>query len=210
VRQFRRAVRYTRGQPGILVGVLVAVLVGALGNPVFQFTVVFAADEFHVGPLGLSMLNVALGVGAVLAAPLVSGWDHLLTRATLVRWSLLVYGLSLVAFAVAPVYLVGLLVLVVVGGGFLTVISASNTAVQVIVADHVRGRVMALRIMAFTGAYPVGALVQGWIADQVGPRYTVAGAGVILVGAALWLASRPSLLRRLDDDHDAAPGEAGA
>lgn len=207
LRQFRRALRYTRRQPGILIGILVAVLVGALGNPVFQFTVIFAAEVYDVGPLGLSLLNVSLGLGAVLAAPLVSGWD--VTRATLVRWGLLVYGGAVVAFAVAPVYVVGLLALVVVGGGFLVVISATNTSVQVIVADHMRGRVMALRIMAFTGAYPIGALIQGSISEVIGARVTVAAAGTILVGAGLVLATRPALLGRLDDPHDEAVGAGG-
>ena len=207
LRQFRRAMAYTRRQPGILIGIVVAILVGGLGNPVFQFTVVFAAEVYDVGPLGLSLLNVSLGLGAVLAAPLVSGWD--VSRADLVRWGLLVYGGAIVAFAVAPVYVVGLLALVVVGGGFLVVISSTNTSVQVIVADHMRGRVMALRIMAFTGAYPLGALLQGSLSDLIGARPTVAGAGTILVAAAVVLALRPRLLHRLDDPHDEAIGAGG-
>lgn len=210
LRQFRRAMRYTRCQPGILVGIVVAVLVAALGNPVFQFTVVFAAEVFRVGPLGLSLLNVALGLGAVLAAPIVSGWDSVLSRAALTRWALLAYAVALVGFAVAPSYVLGLIALVFVGGGFLAVISATNTSVQVIVADHMRGRVMALRVMAFTGAYPVGALVQGAVADVVGPRATVAGAGVLLLAAGLWLGAKPVLLASLDDPHDEVVGADGA
>ena len=201
--QFGRAVRYTRTQPGILVGMVVAVLVGALGNPIQQFTVIFAEDVFEVDELGLGFLNVALGLGAVVAAPLVSGWDEVVTRAGVVRVALPVYGLAVVGFAVAPVYWVALLALVVVGAGFLAVISTTNTAVQVIVADHIRGRVMAFRIMAFTGAYPLGALAQGAVADAIGPRPTVAAAGLMLVAAAGYLVLlRPSLLRRLDDPHD--------
>ncbi len=208
LRQFRRAVRYSRSQPGILVGIVVAVLVGALGNPIFQFTVIFSAEVFHVGALQLSLLNVALGVGAVGAAPLISGWD--LTRADLVRWGLLVYGGAILAFGIAPDYVFGLLASLVVGGGFLIVISATNTSVQVIVADHMRGRVMAFRIMAFTGAYPIGALIQGWLSDVIGPRTTVAGAGALLVAAGVVLAMRPALLHRLDDPHDDAVGVGGA
>jgi len=129
--------------------------------------------------------------------------------ADLVRYGLLAYGLAIVAFAAAPVYLVGLLALVVVGGGFLVVISATNTSVQVIVADHMRGRVMALRIMAFTGAYPVGALVQGSLSDVIGPRTTVAGAGGVLVAAGVWMWTGPAVLHRLDDAHDESSGAEG-
>jgi MFS family permease len=209
LRQFGRAVRYTRTQPGIVIGMVVAVLVGALGNPVQQFTVVFAADEFRVGPLGLAFLNVSIGAGAVLGFFLVSGWDNVMTKATLVRWSLLAYGGAVVGFAVAPGYVFGLLALLVVGGAFLAVISTTNTAVQTIVADHIRGRVMAFRIMAFTGAYPLGAFLQGWVADHVGARPTVAAAGTILLAAGVWLAAHPALLSRLDDPHDESPPVGG-
>ncbi|OLT15479.1 hypothetical protein BJF78_02040 [Pseudonocardia sp. CNS-139] len=208
LRQFGRALRYVRGQPGIVAGVVVAVLVAFLGNPIFQFTVVFAAEVFVVGPIGLSLLNVALGVGAVLAAPVVSGWDSVVSRAAVVRWSLLCYGVALVVFATSPGYAVGVVALVVMGGGFLAVISTVNTAVQTIVADHLRGRVIALRTVAFTGAYPFGALVQGWLSDAFGPRVTVAGAGLVLLACGAWLGWRSGLLARLDDPHDdRAPGE---
>ena len=209
LRQFRRALAYSRNQPGIVVGIVVAILVAGLGNPVFQFTVVFAGEVYEVGPVGLSLLNVSLGLGAVVAAPLVAGWDAVLSRATLVRWGLLVYGGAVIAFGASTAYLVGLLSLIVIGGAFLVVISATNTSVQLIVADHMRGRVMAVRIMAFTGAYPIGALIQGWISDQIGPRLTVAGAGGILLLAGVWLGTKPALLRRLDDDHDESTGADG-
>jgi predicted MFS family arabinose efflux permease len=97
---------------------------------------------------------------------------------------------------------------VAVGGSFLVVISVTNTAVQVIVADRMRGRVIALRIMAFTGAYPLGALAQAAISDVIGPRWTVAGAGALLVGAALFLRAR-NRLDHLDDPHDESDNADG-
>ncbi len=205
--QFGRAVRYTRTQPGIIVGMMAAVLVGFLGNPIQQFTVILAKDEFMVDELGLGLLNVALGLGAVIAAPLISGWDNLLSRSTIVRIALPIYGASVVTVGLAPSFPVALGALVVVGAGFLAVIATTNTAVQVIVADHMRGRVMAFRIMAFTGAYPLGALVQGALADRIGTRPTVALAGSLMAGVGLYLALvRPSLLARLDDPHDETIG----
>lgn len=210
LRQFRRAVAYTRTQPGIRVGILVAVLAGALGNPIFQFTIVFASEIYEVGPIGLSMLNVSLGIGAILVAPVVSGWDHVLSRGTVVRWALLAYAVSIVAFALSPTYAAGIVALICVGASFLAVISSTNSAVQIIVADHMRGRVLGLRTVAFTASFPVGALIQGWLSDVIGPRLTVAGAGIILGVVALGLCIRPALLGRLDDPHDDASAPADA
>ncbi|MCB0990165.1 MAG: MFS transporter [Acidimicrobiales bacterium] len=199
---FAEAIRYSRTQPGILIGMAIAVLVASLGNPVQQFTVVFAVSEFDVGALGLAMLNVTLGIGAVAAFFAVSGWDDRLSRATMTRWSMLVYALAIISFAVSPNFETALVSLMFVGGGFLAVISISNTSLQIIVADHIRGRVMALRIMAFSGSYPLGALIQGWVADRIGVRMTVGGAGTILLLFTLVVTRNANWLPRLDDPHD--------
>lgn len=208
LRRFGEAVRYTRRQPGIRMGILIGVLVGFLGNPVQQFTVVFAVDEFNVGPVGLALLNVTLGLGAVLAFFAVSGWDRTIGPAAMTRGFLIIYATSIVVFAVSPAFALALVVLVFTGGGYLAVVSLSNTSIQVIVADHLRGRVMALRIMAFTGSYPLGALVQGWAAELVGVRATVCVAGSVLLVSGVALA-RGRAWKHLDDPHDDAPPEPG-
>jgi predicted MFS family arabinose efflux permease len=145
-------------------------------------------------------------VGALLAAPIVSGGRRL-TRAGTVRYGLYLYGLAVVGFGTAPTFGIALLALMLVGGCFLAVISAVNTALQMIVADHVRGRVMGLRVMVFTGTTPIGALLQGFAADHLGPRLTVTTAGGLLVLAAALLSRGHGRLRldRLDDPHDESP-----
>lgn len=203
-RQFTEAVRYIRGRPGILVSLLVSVLIGVLGNPVFQLTVVFAESVFHTGAVGLGLLNAALGVGAVLAAPLVSGGFRGLSLSRTVRWGLVVYGMALMAFALAPGYPFALFSLVVVGGCFLAVVSGVNTSVQLMVADRLRGRVMACRIMVTTASFPVGGLLQGHLTDLLGPRAALCGVGAVMLLSALLLVRGFGRLRldRLDDPHD--------
>ncbi|GAA2741581.1 MFS transporter [Terrabacter aerolatus] len=203
-RQFATSVRYIRGQPGIQMGLLVAIAVGLLVNPIFQFTVVFAGSVFHVGPWTLGLLNAALGVGALVAAPMLAGWSHILSRSMLTRLGLIGQALGLTGFALSPSPGWAATALVVVGWALLLTISATNTAVQIIVADHLRGRVLAVRIMAYTGCFPVGGLVQGALADALGPRATVLGAGLLLLVLALVLSSwrGPLRLQRLDDLHD--------
>lgn len=202
MREFARALRYIRTQPGIVVAIVVAFLVGLLGNPITQFTVVYAADVYHVGDLAYGFLAAGMGIGAALAAPLISGWDAVLSRATIVRYGLPGYGLACALFGVSGTFAVGFLGLVLAGAGFLAVISATNTTVQVVVADRVRGRVLAARVMSVTLAFALGGLFQGALADRFGPRPTVAGAGLVLAAAGVYLAWRPALLARLDDPPD--------
>lgn len=205
--QFGAALRYTVSQPGIVAGIAVAIAVGMLGNPVFQFTIVFAEDVYDVGPLGLGLLNGALGLGVILAAPLASGWSSVVSRSTLTTWGLGAQGAGILLFALSTTYVIGLVALVVVGGAFLVCIASSNTAVQTIVADYTRGRVLAIRLMAYTGAYPLGALIQGWASDSIGPRVTVSCAGGLMLGIALWCFVAPAAIRRLDDPHDESTGD---
>ncbi len=213
LRQFADAVRYASKRPGIMIGILMSLLIAFLGNPIVQFAVVFAESVYKVGKLEYGLLAAAMGVGALASAPLVSGWDTVIARATVVRWSLPLYGLAVTLFGVSGHFALGFIALVLAGAGFLAVISATNTAVQIIVADSMRGRVLACRVMSFTLAYSVGGLVQGWMAEWVGPRITVGTAGALLLAAGLFLAfGRPGLLDHLDDppDRDETDHELGA
>lgn len=199
---FIDAVAYLSKRSGIGVGILCAMLVAFFGNPVTQFTVVFADDVYGAGPRVLGALAAGVGLGAIAAAPSLSIWSDRIPRAKLVGWALPVYALAVIAFGMAPNWPLGLLALLVIGGAFLIVISTTNTAVQMIVADHMRGRVMSVRVMGFTLAFPLGSLLQGALADAWGPQVTVVVFGSILLAAALGLRMHPTLLGRLDAEDD--------
>lgn len=199
---FRSALGYMRRRTGILVSVICAVLVAFFGNPIAQFTVVFADQVYNAGPRVLGVLAAAIGTGAVLIAPLLSSWDNKIPRSTAVRIGLPAYATAVIGFGLAPNWPLGLLALLAVGAGFLAVIATTNTAVQLIVADEMRGRVMSARVMSFTLAFPIGSLAQGYLADLIGPQVTVVGSGLCLLIVALYLASKPSILRTLDNADD--------
>ncbi len=199
---FRSAVGYIRQRTGILVSVGCAVLVAFFGNPITQFTVVFADQVYHAGPRVVGVLASAVGIGAVMIAPALSSWDTRVRRSTVVRWGLPIYGLAVIAFGLAPTWPLGLAALLMVGAGFLAVIATTNTAVQLIVADHMRGRVMSARVMSFTVAFPLGALAQGALADVWGPQATVVVSGACLFGFAVVLATRSADLANLDREDD--------
>lgn len=206
VREFAAAARYTRAQPNLVVVIIVTMLVALLGNPVFAFTVVFAGEVYAVGPLALGMLNVAFGIGAILAVPLVTGWPRQVSLSRTVVGGLVTMGAMLVVFGAVPVYAVGVVSLVFVGGAFLAIISGVNTSLQLRVDPRYRGRVMALRMMVFTLGTAVGSFLQGVAAELFGAQLTMIGVGMILLAATalLALASGPRRLSALDASTGAA------
>lgn len=199
---FTEAVRYVRGQPGILMGIGVAAIVAFLGFPVVTFVVVFAEQVYGVGPTGLGILSALLGLGAILGVPIVSGMFGDLERARIVRFALPLYGAAIALFGSSTHPLQGAVGLLAAGMCFMSIVATSNTAVQSIVADRIRGRVMALRIMSFTASYPTGALIQTRLSDALSPRIVVTCAGLSIVVLGLLLGTQPRLLTRLDDPPD--------
>jgi MFS family permease len=187
--QFVEGWRYVRASREILLCMALVVLVAGLGMPVAQLMPVYAADVFHVGKQGYGLLASALGIGGIIATPIIGGWGSVVRRSRLVVASLMLYGLVLVGFAQSPAMGVAIACIGVAGACFLAVISTLNTTVQLLVDERLRGRIMAIYVMAFTAAYPIGALVQGWVADQVGVRATTTAAAGILLAVTVWVRS---------------------
>ncbi len=212
IKGFVSAIGYIRQRTGVMVSVLCAMLVAFFGNPVTQFTVVFTDQVYFAGPRVLGVLAAAVGIGAVMVAPALSSWDTLVPRSSVVRFGLPVYALAVISFGLAPNWPLGLVALLVVGAGFLAVIATTNTSIQLIVADEMRGRVMSARVMGFTLAFPLGSLLQGVLADMWGPQATVVAAGSCLLIVAIFLASKPAVLAELDrvDDTPDRPGPGAA
>jgi predicted MFS family arabinose efflux permease len=189
--------RYVRASREILLCMALVVLVAGLGMPVAQLMPVYAADVFHVGKTGYGWLASALGIGGIVATPLVGGWGSAVRRSRLVLVALVLYGLVLIAFAQSPTIALAIACTAVAGACFLAVISTLNTTVQLLVDERLRGRIMAIYVMAFTAAYPLGSLVQGAVADHLGAPATTTIAAGILVAATVWVRST-SAFERLD------------
>lgn len=196
--EFRDGFRYTRAHPGLTLAVVLAAVAGLLGAPVVQFTPVFARDVFEVGEAAYGLLMASFGAGAVAGAVLLGAYGDDVRRSRLAAGGLFAFAAGAVGLGVAPAYAAGLLALLAMGAAHLVLASALNTSIQIIVREEMRGRVIAIFMMAFTGGFPVGALLQGRVADAVGVEATVAGAGVLLMATCAWLVTRRDLMAGLD------------
>jgi MFS family permease len=109
---------------------------------------------------------------------------------------LVVFSLSLGAFALSTNYALSLVLLAIVGAGGIVYFNASNTLVQLAADDRHRGRVMSLYTFMHQGTATAGSLILGVIATQHDtPAALLTGAVVCLVTAtihtALGRARRP-------------------
>jgi len=104
---------------------------------------------------------------------------------------------GLAAFSFSRSLILSLVLLTVVGAGMMVTMASTNTIVQTIVKEELRGRVMAFYTMAFLGTAPLGSLLAGAIAQRIGPTTTILARGVGCIAAAGWFASRLPVLREI-------------
>lgn len=152
---------------------------------------VFADRILHRGAHGLGMLMGASGVGALLGALTLAMRRGVKGLGHTVGYAAAAFGVSLILFAMSKIFWLSVLLLVPVGYGVMLQMSGSNTLIQSMVPDKLRGRAMAVYTMMFMGMAPLGSLLAGGLADRVGAPWTVAIGGV----GAIWGAAR--FLRKL-------------
>jgi len=178
---------FARRNRGVWALILMTAVFSIFG---FQFTVllpVFARDVLAVGPGGLGVMSAAVGIGAVFSALMVAAAGVRIARGALVRWSGPAFGLSVALFALARWYPLVLLLLAL--GGFFMVANnaATNTLLQGMVPDSLRGRVMSLWTFVFVGFAPIGSFQVGWLGEYVGAPVAVALGGLLSALAAWWM-----------------------
>lgn len=195
---FRLGLAYVRQHPGLQLAVFTCGIVMFLGGPVIQLAPVFARDTFGVDERAYGFLAAALGIGATAGSVVISAYGDGVRRSRLIVASIVVYGVAVLGMALTPSYAGGLAAMAIIGVGYLAVASVLNTSIQLAVDDRFRGRVLALYVMVFTGAYPLGSLLQGIATDHFGVRVVVGTAGVVMLGYAAVLASRPDVVAVFD------------
>jgi MFS family permease len=121
------------------------------------------------------------------------------------------FGLCLIAFAASRVFWLSAILLVPAGFSMMVQMASSNTLIQAMVPDRLRGRVMAVYSMMFMGMAPFGALLAGVLAKTLGAPATVALGGAACIFGAGAFALRLPVLRaeglKLVVAQEAAGGE---
>lgn len=169
-------------------------LVTLLGMPYAVLMPVFADRILGAGPGGQGVLMAAAGVGALAATLCLAARSEAQRLANLTAGSAAAFGLGLILFSLSNSFLLSAALLIPVGFSMMLMLATTNTILQALTPDALRGRVMAAYTMAFLGASPVGALLAGWLSGRLGPATTVAMGGLgCMLAAALFGLRLPAL-----------------
>jgi MFS family permease len=186
--------RFVRHTAPIRALLLLLGLVSLVAMPYSVLMPIFADKILHGGARGLGILMGATGVGALLGALTLASRSGVHGLGRWVAFSCGGFGISLILFSFSRTFWLSAVLLLPVGFGMMLQMSSSNTLIQAMVPDHLRGRVMSVYSMMFMGMAPFGALFAGALADRVGAPITVAmGAVAAIGGAALFWLQLPKI-----------------
>ena len=195
--ELRVGYRYVAGFPPVRTALLLLALVSTMGMPYTVLMPVVATRTLHGGPHVLGFLMTASGVGALCGALYLAQRTSVLGLGRVMARATMTFGVGLAAFALSRALWLSLLLLPVVGAGMMVEMASTNTILQTIVAEELRGRVMAFYTMAFLGTAPIGSLLAGVVSEHIGATNTILLGGLACVAAGVWFAFALPGLRAL-------------
>ena len=201
--------RFARQSKAVRALLLLVGLVSLVGMPYSVLMPIFAAKILHGGARALGILMGATGVGALIGALALASKRGLRGLSRWVAIMSATFGVALIAFAFSRSFYLSIVLLVPVGLAMMVQMASTNTLLQAMVPDQLRGRVIALYSMMFMGMAPFGSFFAGALADRIGAPWTLAIGGMAcLVGAGLF-ASRLPVIRAEARELILAQGMAG-
>jgi MFS family permease len=175
---------YIRRNPLIL-GAITLDLFAVLLGGVFALLPVFARDVFDAGPWGLGLLRAAPGVGALLAAVIMTHRPPRRHVGRVIFGSVAIYGITIIVFGLSRSFVLSMMALCMLGAADMISVVIRMTLVQLETPDDMRGRVAAVNSLFVTASNQLGEFRAGVMAAWLGtvPAVLVGGVGALLVVA---------------------------
>ena len=181
--------RYVRNRPRVSSLLLLASVNSLFGAPYFTLVPIYARDIFHLGETGLALMMGTAGGGAFLGALLVAYLGDFRRKGWLVLSGAILFGLCITGFALSNRLMFSLFFLFGLGFAIVVSIALTNTLLQKLVTDEMRGRVMSMFILSFMGTVPIGNIAAGSASTHFGPQHTLAVGGLVvtIVATSVWI-----------------------
>lgn len=197
MKEFREGFAYAFGFPPVRTILLLLALVSLMGMPYIVLMPVFATDILRGGPHTLGFLMSATGAGALIGALYLASRKSVVGLGRWIAIASALFAAGVIAFSFSRVVWISFILLVFTGFGMMVHIASSNTILQTIVEDEMRGRAMSFYVASITGMAPFGSLLSGSLASRLGAPVTLRIGGLCcLLGSAVF-ALRLSSLRSI-------------
>ncbi len=183
--ELRDGLRYVAGVPLVRRMLLLLLTTSVCGGAYASQLPAIAAGSLGGGAHTLGWLMGATGAGALTGALYLASREGTQGLARIVGGCAIVVGLGLAALELVTATWIAVPILYVVATAMMVQWAGTNTVVQTVVDDDKIGRVMSLYAVVFFGGTPIGALLDGAIATQLGPIHTLALGGAACVICAL-------------------------
>jgi MFS family permease len=187
--------RFVAQTPPVRALLLLLGLVSLMGMPYAVLMPIFDDQILHGGASGLGILMGASGIGALCGALSLAARKGVRGLGRWVALACAGFGVSIMLFSASRHFWLSAALLAPAGFSMMVQMASSNTLIQSMVPDALRGRVMAVYSMMFMGMAPIGALLAGVLGNHLGAPLTVAIGGAACVLAAAGFALRLPVLR---------------
>jgi MFS family permease len=189
--------RYVKSRPRVFSLLSISAINSLFGAPYITMIPIFARDIFHLGASGLAWMMGVAGAGAFVGALFLAYLGDFKRKGWFVLGGAFGFGLFVIAFAQATNLVLSLIFLFGVGFTIVTSVAVTNTLLQQLVTDEMRGRVMSMFILSFIGAMPIGNLLAGAVSHRYGAPFALAAGGVCIIIYVTIVAIRNRRLRQL-------------
>ncbi len=160
--------RYLVGTRAILGLVSMVALFSMVGFGALNLLPVFAKDILKIGVKGFGQMLSMQGAGALLGALTLIVLGERLPKGRMLLAARLLLGPAIAGLALSRSVPFSMLLMVLIGYSFIVQLIFTNTLIQTLVPDDLRGRVLSTYTWALGGFYPLGSLLIGFIGDHIG------------------------------------------
>ncbi len=188
------ALRYIRHTPCVMSLICLIGISSIFGMAYTVLMPVFARDILKVGASGLGFLMSATGIGALAGALTIAYLGNFSSKSIFILLTCCLFSMTILSFSFSRNYLLSLVILAVAGWSLVSFTAATNTLLQSIIPDKLRGRVMSVYVLAFMGLMPVGSLQAGALAQWIGSPLSLAIGACICAASVIYLYIRRRVL----------------
>lgn len=183
----KEGVHYSATHPIIRSILLYTGIVALFGWSYVTVLPYISKTVYHLGPAGLGYLYAASGFGALTAIVFISARSKKIPKMNLIFGGTLTFVIALIIFSFNLSFNIALISLYFVGFGLIIMFTTINFTIQSMVSDHIRGRVMSIYLLIFTGSTSVGSFLIGFVSEKFGTSFALESGAVIIFISGLTL-----------------------